>query len=142
MRKYKNILDKNKLKPDRYEVVGKATIIDTDYGRFVIKEKKFNNDYIYEYLESRNFNYYPKILDSDDNYYISEYIDSSYTPLEQKVIDMIDLVSLLHNKTTHYQEVDEDDYKQIYEDINNNIIYLNSYYNDLINIIDTNNIIN
>ena len=31
-------------------------------------------------------------------------------PEEQKMIDMINLVSLLHSKTTFYKEVDEDDY--------------------------------
>ena len=41
---------------------------------------------------------------------------------------MIDLVGLLHNKTTYYKEVDESDYKELYEDITNNIIHLNGYY--------------
>ena len=43
----------------------------------------------------------------------------------------------LHNKTTHYKEVDSNHYKQIYEDINNNITYLYSYYSDLITIIES-----
>lgn len=58
-------------------------------------------------------------------------------PEEQKMFDLIDLVALLHNKTTHFKEVDEDDYKKIYEDIVNNVEYLYSYYNDLISIIET-----
>ena len=66
-----------------------------------------------------------------------EYIEQYDIPDEQKIIDLIDLVALLHNKTTHFKETTEDDYKEIYEDISNNVIYLNSYYNDLINIIDT-----
>ena len=49
---------------------------------------------------------------------------------------MINLVSLLHSKTTFYKEVDEDDYKKIYEDISGNIEYLKSYYIDLITIIE------
>jgi hypothetical protein len=53
------------------------------------------------------------------------------------MLDMIDLVSLLHNKTTYFKEVDEDDYKKIYEDIIGNIEYLNSYYSDLISIIES-----
>jgi len=47
------------------------------------------------------------------------------------------LVSLLHNKTTHYKEVTEDDYKEIYEDIKNNIEYLYGYYTDMITIIES-----
>ena len=53
------------------------------------------------------------------------------------MIDLINLVSLLHNKTTHFKEVDFEDYKKIYEDINNNIEYLYSYYNDIITLIES-----
>ena len=139
MRKYSDLLNKYHLKPEKYDIKGKVTIISTDNGRFVIKEKNRNNDTkIYKYLESRNFSYYPSIIsDNEDDYYITEYIEQLPIPEEQKIFDLIDLVALLHNKTTHFKEVDEDDYKKIYEDITNNIAYLYSYYNDLISIIET-----
>ena len=139
MRKFNNILNKYNLKPHRYQVKGKVTIIDTDNGKYVIKEKNRDaNNLIFEYLESRNFNYYPQILsDEDDDYIVTEYIESSMMPDEQKLIDMMDLVSLLHSKTTHYKEVDTADYKKLYEDISNNIDYLYSYYNDLITIVES-----
>ena len=138
MKKINDLLREYSIKPLRYTKVGKAVIIDTDDKRFVIKER-FNKDLkIYNYLASRNFNYYPHIINSSsDDYQIMEYIDQYDIPDEQKIIDLIDLVALLHSKTTHFKETTEDDYKEIYEDISNNIIYLNSYYNDLINIIDT-----
>ena len=138
MKKINDLLREYSIKPLRYTKEGKAVIIDTDDERFVIKER-FNKDLkIYNYLASRNFNYYPHIINSSsDDYQIMEYIDQYDIPDEQKIIDLIDLVALLHNKTTHFKETTEDDYKEIYEDISNNIIYLNSYYNDLINIIDT-----
>ena len=138
MRKFNGILNKYSLKPHRYEVRGKVTIIDTDNGKYVIKEKnRDRNLHIYEYLNSRNFNYYPKILSDDgDDYEVIEYIESSMMPEEQKLMDMIDLVSLLHSKTTHYKEVDIADYKKLYEDIANNIEYLYSYYNDIITVIE------
>ena len=50
---------------------------------------------------------------------------------------MITLVSLLHSKTTHYKEVDLDNYEKIYEDLDNNIEYLYGYYNDLITLIES-----
>lgn len=53
------------------------------------------------------------------------------------MLDLIKLVSLLHNKTTHYKEVDFADYKTIYETLSNNIEYLYSYYNDIITLIET-----
>ena len=138
MRKFNGILNKYSLKPHRYEVRGKVTIIDTDNGKYVIKEKNRDRNLpIYEYLNSRNFNYYPKILSDDgDDYEVIEYIESSMMPEEQKLMDMIDLVSLLHSKTTHYKEVDIADYKKLYVDIANNIEYLYSYYNDIITVIE------
>lgn len=137
MRKINEVLKKYSIKPHRYIKEGKAVIVDTEQGKFVVKEKQKNKK-IYNYLNSRNFDYYPKIIsDNDEDYDVIEFIEDYDTPLDQKMMDLVDLVSLLHNKTTHYQESNEDDYKQIYEDINNNILYLNSYYNDLINIIDT-----
>ncbi len=138
MKKINELLKEYSIKPHRYTKEGKAVIIDADEKKYVIKEHINKNLKIYNYLESRNFNYYPKIINNrTDDYQITEFIEEYDIPAEQKMIDLIDLVSLLHNKTTHFQETTEDDYKEIYEDISNNIVYLNSYYSDLINIIDT-----
>lgn len=138
MRKISNVLTKYEMKARKYVIKGKATLIETEKGRFAIKEKnRSTNQKILNYLDSRNFNYYPKVFIDDDDYEITEYLEESEMPIEQKMLDMIDLLSLLHNKTTHYKEVDEDDYKVIYEDIRNNIAYLTDYYNDMISIIET-----
>ena len=51
-------------------------------------------------------------------------------------MDMVHLLSLLHSKTTFYREVDIDKNKKIYEDIVNDIDYLNNYYNELISLIE------
>lgn len=137
MLKLNEELKKYELRPHRYEKLGKVTYIDTTKGRFVVKANN-RNKLILDYLESRNFRYFPKFINEDtDEYEITEYVDEFNIPDEQKIIDLVDLVSLLHNKTTHYKEVDIADYKQIYEDINNNIAYLSSYYTDLITLIET-----
>ena len=137
MKQINEILKKYNLKPHRYINNGKVTIVDTEMGRFAIK-KNLKNKKIFTYLKSRSFNYYPKnINDEEEEYEITEYLEDIDYPNEQKMLDLINLVTLLHNKTTHYKEVDFDDYKQIYEDIKNNIEYLTSYYNDLITFIDT-----
>ncbi len=137
MKTINDILKKLELKPYRYERKGKTTIVDTQVGRFVLKE---NNDKyeIIRYLQSRSFNYYPKQYNTNnDKYEITEYIEEIEIPVEQKIIDLIKIVALLHSKTTHYKEIDLDDYQKIYEDIKNNIEYLNSYYNDIITFIET-----
>lgn len=137
MKTLNHLLKKHELRPTCYRKNGNVTIIDSNQGKYVIK-KKLTDENIYKYLESRNFNYYPAFIsDRDENYLISEYVEDIAMPEEQKMLDMIELVSLLHYKTTHYKEVDEDEYKKIYEDIVNNINYLESYYTDIISIIET-----
>lgn len=135
MKKVKEVLNKYDLKPVRYSKKGNVTIVGTREGDYVIKKRKENT--IYDYLNSRSFRYYPQIVGIQDGYEISEYIEEIDTPNEQKMLDMIDLVSLLHNKTTYFKEVDEDEYKKIYEDVSNNIEYLYSYYQDIITVIES-----
>jgi hypothetical protein len=122
-------------KPLKYEKKGNSFIISTRDNKYVVNEKP-NND-IYNYLNSRSFKYYPKVIDNNRKYQVVEYIDSINMPNEQKMLDMIDLVSLLHNKTTYFKNIDPDDYKKIYEDVSNNIEHLSNYYNDLITIIES-----
>ena len=123
-------------KPNGYKKLGNVILVNTKEDKLIIK-KKTNDNNIYEYLNSRSFRYYPRIIDENDNYRITEYIKEIDYPEEQKIIDMINLISLLHNKTTFYKDVDEDDYKKIYEDIDGNIEYLKSYYIDMITIIES-----
>lgn len=138
MRQVNSLLKKYALKPHRYEKNGSVMFIDTEEGRFALKPKKNKNSMIYRYLDTRSFGYYPKILsDEEDEFEITEFEEDFAVPFEQKILDLTDLVSLLHNKTTHFKEVDEADYKKIYEDIANNIEYLYSDYNDRMNIIES-----
>jgi len=138
MQEINDILRKYEIRPINYKKYKKTLEIETKNGKYNIKPKVKKNKFIYDYLKSRNFNYIPKIISNEtEEYEITEHIESYNIPNEQKMMDMINLVSLLHNKTTHYKETTEDDYKEIYEDIKNNIEYLYSYYNDTINIIDT-----
>ena len=123
-------------KPNGYKKIKNVILIKTKDNKMIIKKKQNTNN-IYDYLNSKSFRYYPKIINENENYRITEYIEEVKMPLEQKMIDMINLVSLLHSKTSFYKEVDEADYKKIYEDITGNIEYLGSYYMDLITIIES-----
>ena len=139
MKKYKEILKENNLRASKIELRGNAIIVTCGENKYVIKNKKQASDNvdIFDYLESRSFNYYPKIYVKNGNYELSDYIEEISEPREQKMQDLIDIVSLLHNKTTFYQDINDNDYKKIYEDIINNIEYLRSYYNDILDIIDS-----
>lgn len=120
-----------------YQKKGKAIIVSTKDGKYVIKNKNRDNNNIFKYLSSRNFDYFPKrISNEDDDYELTNYIEETEMPQSQKMTDMMDLIALLHSKTTYYQEIDLDEYKKIYEDIHNNIEYLYSYYNDIITLIE------
>lgn len=134
MKEISELLKKNDIRALSYKRSGNVIIADTNIGKVVIKRNK-NKDYIYNYLNTRNFDYYPKILDSED-YIVSKYVEDIDIPPEQKILDLVDLVSLMHSKTTHYKNISEDEYKKIYEDLMNNFEYLYEYYNDLISIID------
>lgn len=135
--KINEVLKKYDLVAQKYEKKDSVLIVNTNNGKYVYKEKEPNNK-IYNYLKSRNFDYLPVFVsNSNDKYQLMEYLDEFDIPKEQKILDMVSLVSLLHSKTTHYKEIDYNDYEQLYDDLNNNIEYLNGYYNDLINIIET-----
>ena len=135
MKQFKNILQRNDLKVNKYTIKGKTTIVDTPLGQFALKKNKGNN--IYKYLSSRNFDYFPKILDIDDNSIMFEYLDNIEYDNSQKAFDIIHLIALLHSKTTYYKEVDYDEYKNIYETTKIKIEYINNYYEDIINIIES-----
>ena len=134
MKEISDLLKQNDLRALSYKREGNVIVADTNMGKVVLKKNR-NKDYIFEYLDNRNFNYYPEIISSKE-YIISKYIEGSNIPNEQKIMDLIDLVALMHNKTTHYKNVSIDEYKKIYEDLSNNFEYLYEYYNDLITIID------
>lgn len=134
MKEISDLLKSNDMKAHSYRKMGNAIFVDTNLGKVVVKKNNVN-DSIFEYLKTRNFNYYPDMLRTE-NYIISKYEDDALIPDEQKIVDMVDLVSLLHSKTTHYKEVTSDEYKKIYEDLLNNYEYLYEYYSDLIAIID------
>lgn len=122
---------KSLYKPYRYTINGKCTILETSSGNFVVKKKPKNSDLngIFNYLKSRNFDYYPKTFsDNRDDTYVYEYIEDDGIINPQKGEDLINLVGLLHSKTSFNKEVTEETYKEIYENIKNNILYLRDYY--------------
>ena len=103
--------------------------------KYVIKRKKNDINNLFKYLSSRSFDYFPKIIKEDNKNIYYEYIDDLSEPKEQKIIDLVILLSLLHSKTTIYKEIDLDNYKLLYENINNKIDDIYNYYNNLMDII-------
>ena len=132
----KKLLERNNIKVSGYKKVGNNIIVSNRNNKYFIKRGIYNKK-VMEYLDSRDFNFYPDIYDYDDKYQILRYIEDSNIPKEKKINDLVNIVSILHKKTSFYKEVDEVEYKTLYEDLLNNCNYLKDYYNDLITIIDS-----
>lgn len=121
-------------KPYKVTVKGNTKIFNCTNGIYVIKPKKDKNiKELYKYLSSRSFEYYPKLIEdnrSDVNVY--EYIEDNSIDDEQKLYDLIKLISLLHNKTSYYKEVTNDKIKSIYEELLGRVAFMEEYFNRLI----------
>lgn len=128
---------KKNYKPYRITKKKNVTILETTSGTFVVKEKENNNlKDNYNYLLSRNFDYFPKLIGEDrEDVNVIEYIGEVPMPKEQKALDMMNIVALLHSKTTYFKEISEDKYKEIYENLKSNINYAEAYYNNLYTIL-------
>lgn len=137
MNDFREILKKNNLSPKKLTIVNNVRIIDTGTSKYVLKKnQRANLINTYRYLKSRSFDYFPDKINDKEDYDIYDYIEDTEEPSEQKLLDLINLVALLHLKTTYYQEVDIDDYKKIYETVNQTIKSTTEYYNNIMDNIE------
>lgn len=132
----RKLLTTNNIPIKKITLKNNARIIDTNDNKYVIKDNKTSLSNLYKYLDSRSFNYHPKLLLETDNYNIFEYIDNINIDDNEKAKDIMHLTGLLHAKTSYYKEIDIDDYKELYESTINKLDYLNNYYLDIMGIID------
>ena len=127
MNKINDILRKNNISGCKYCKNGKCIIIDSKDKKVVVKPNKTN---IYEYLNYRSFDNIPKLY-IDSGYEFSDYIDEIEIPIEQKMIELITVVSNLHKKTTYYKKISELNIDNIYNDILDRINNIKSSYDNL-----------
>ena len=120
-----------KYKPLKYTLKGKTINVNSMQGNFVIKPAKKDIISLFSYLNSRSFYNYPKVIAKDDDYITYEYLKELKTPKEQQLLDLVLVVAKLHNKTVYFKEVTEDKYKEIYDNIKDNVIYLRDYYSGI-----------
>ncbi len=134
----RDLLKKYNLIPKSFYKKDKVRIIESKDKKYVLKEKKRDKKDLFEYLTSRNFSFFPRIYNDDqnDSFEIYDYIEEINMPKEQKAEDIVNLMTLLHNKTTHYKTIDIEDYKIIYEELKEKIINLTDYYEELNNLLD------
>lgn len=113
-------------------------IQDKDKSYVFKKSTQPNIKEIFKYLKSRDFHYMPEIIDENRGYYVSEYVEDIPIPNEQKALDLMYLLSLLHNKTTYFVSLDIDECKEIYESTIQQIEDVASHYTYIINRIEDN----
>lgn len=120
-------------KPYKITKKNKVYILNTMDGDYAIKlNPKIDYKKLYNYLYSRSFNYLPKLSkDSRDDMVVLEYQEDLSLDNNQKALDLINLVALLHTKTSYFKDVPPDTYKEIYEDIKNNLDYVDDLYNKM-----------
>lgn len=111
-------------------------IINTKNSTYVIKRREKDLVPLYKYLRSRSFEYFPPLIEQTKNYDVYKYIEDTPLPKEERADDIIKLLTLLHSKTTFYKEIDDDTYKELYENTTSKIEYLINYYQDVAELIE------
>lgn len=129
------LLKENNIIPKKISKINNSYLVETTSNKYILKQRNKELDKKFEYLLSRGFNYFP------DHTYIKEYDIFKYIKdlersKEEKLEELINITSLLHTKTTRYKNIDIDDYKEIYEELENKINNTNKYYIELNDQID------
>lgn len=119
-------------KPYKITKKNSVYIFYTMQGDYVLKgNPKVDYKKLYNYLQSRNFSYLPGLsFDSRDDMVILEYQEDIPIDSHQKAFDLIHIVALLHAKTSYFKRVTNDKYKEIYDMIKNNLLYVDQLYDE------------
>lgn len=127
------ILKERNIHPISYKRIKSVYVINNKY---VIKLNTNNYD-IYRYLISKDFLYFPKNFNNiNDNYDMFLYIDNIKVNNSELINDYIKIISILHFKTSYKREIDLDEIKEKYENLNKKILSLKNYYQELNDKID------
>ncbi len=84
----------------------------------------------YKYLKSKNF---LNIMDYQyvNGYEIRDYLEDISLNKEEKISELLYLVTMLHIKTTHYKSLTISDIKKFYESETDEIFEIKNYYNKI-----------
>ena len=106
-------------------------LIEKNNQKLVYKIKKNNKDNLYNYLRIKDFDNFLLPLEVTQEYEVYKYIDEKNIPAEDKAVELVNLLSLVHTKTTAFQEVNQEKVDEQYQTIKKEISYLKNYYLDL-----------
>lgn len=114
-----------------------SKVVISDNKKYIYKVRKNDKEELYKYLKSKNFLNFLPYTEKNNDYEIYRYIEDTELPKEDKAIELIYILALLHTKTTIYQDVNIDKIKELYEQTKDHINYLKTYYLDLQDYIET-----
>lgn len=99
----------------------------------VICKKKCNKDItqLFNYLKSKDYN---NIIESSylNGYLIRDYISEIDITKEERIHELLYLITMLHIKTTHYKNYSLNDIKLFYEKTTDEILKIKKYYIDIV----------
>ncbi len=123
-------------KINKIQIKGNVKILTTEEGKYVIKPKKKDLSTLFNYLNTREFNIYPEIIEETKDEIKYKYYEDDPFSSNTKDIDLIKTISSLHYKTTYFKDISRKKYKDIYNTLIGNIDYLKEFYENLIRTID------
>lgn len=126
MKAISNLKNKINCNIKKYIFYKNIKYIETDKGNYIIKKIKDNN--IYNYLNRYHYDNYIKPVYELDEYNVYSYIDDLSFDNEEKALEIINVISKLHNETFYYKDISIEEIKDIYENKKKRLKELNDYY--------------
>jgi len=116
--------------------INTAKLIEEDNNYYILKPRKIEIEDIYSNLINRNFNNFLSPIEINNSYEKYEFINELNSSDDDRSNDIVYLMSLLHNKTTSFNEVNENELKTRFEEIIKILDETYEYYSNLQNIIE------
>lgn len=122
---------------NKIEYKNNNQIITINNKKYLKIRKENINKELYEYLISKNFKHILSPIEENKNYELYQYSQETTNDAQKEFIELINIISDLHNKTTTYQEVKEEKISEMYTSHKNNLTSLKTYYFEIQDYLET-----
>ena len=120
-------------KPYKITLKNHIYLIESSSGKYILKKQNKDLFVLNSYLFKRGIDCYPELeRNFNENENLIEFVNPIDIPKEQLISEMGKSLGILHNKTLYEKSISTDDVKEIKDNIQNNVIYLNSKYKETI----------
>jgi hypothetical protein len=122
---------------NKIEYKNNKQIITINNKKYLKIRKENINKELYEYLISKNFKHILSPIEENKNYELYQYSQETTNDAQKEFIELINIISDLHNKTTTYHEVKEEKISEMYTSHKNNLTSLKTYYFEIQDYLET-----